>query len=299
MSVQKPFLKWVGGKTQLMNTLIELIPSKMDNYYEPFVGGGSVLFAILSLQKNNKITITEKIYANDVNEGLINTYKQIQTNAVKVYENLESSRNIYHSLDGTVINRSPNTVQESLTSKESYYYWIRKQFNETSKDSIESAAFFIFLNKTGFRGMYREGPRGFNVPYGHYKKTPTMVTQAELLYVQSLISNVVFSCTDFMNVMTNIGTDDFMYLDPPYAPENAKSFVGYTSSGFDLEQHNVLFKRIRELSNSGVRFVMSNAKVDLVTNNFTGFEHIDIQAKRAINSKNPEATTTEVIVFKM
>ena len=155
----------------------------------------------------------------------------------------------------------------------------------------------MFLNKTCFRGMYREGPNGFNVPYGHYKKTPTIITKEELDYISDLMKDVVFLQSDFCKSVQNIRSGDFVYLDPPYAPETENSFVGYTADGFGLETHNKLFSEIRKLHKQKIQFVMSNAKVDLVVNNFNDCKCDDIIARRAINSKKPGSTTTEVLIY--
>ena len=171
MTIQKPFLKWVGGKTQIIENIIPKFPEKINNYHELFLGGGSVLFALLSLQKDNKIIIKKKIYAYDINEILINLYKHIQNNKDNLYYYINYYYNNYNNiLQHSAVNRHVLTIDEAITSKESYYYWIRKKFNTyTDKNNIECVAIFLFLNKTCFRGIYREGPNGFNVPFGNYK----------------------------------------------------------------------------------------------------------------------------------
>ena len=294
---QKPFLKWVGGKTQMIHTLMDKFPGEMNNYHELFLGGGSVLFALLSLQKENKIVIKNKIYAYDINALLINVYKNIQTNKDALFGYITSYITEYHNITGTEVNRKPLTMEDAKTSKESYYYWIRQLFNKMDKTTIECSAIFMFLNKTCFRGMYREGPNGFNVPYGHYKKTPTIITKEELDYISDLMKDVVFLQSDFCKSVQNIRSGDFVYLDPPYAPETENSFVGYTADGFGLETHNKLFREIRKLHKQKIQFVMSNAKVDLVVNNFNDCKCDDIIARRAINSKKPGSTTTEVLIY--
>ena len=294
---QKPFLKWIGGKTQMIHTLMDKFPAEMNNYHEPFLGGGSVLFALLSLQKENKIVIKNKIYAYDINVLLINVYKNIQTNKDALFGYITSYITEYHNITGTEVNRKPLRMEDAKTSKESYYYWIRQLFNKMDKTTIECSAIFMFLNKTCFRGMYREGPNVFNVPYGHYKKTPTIITKEELDYISDLMKDVVFLQSDFCKSVQNIRSGDFVYLDPPYAPETENSFVGYTADGFGLETHNKLFSEIRKLHKQKIQFVMSNAKVDLVVNNFNDCKCDDIIARRAINSKKPGSTTTEVLIY--
>ena len=294
--IQKPFLKWVGGKTQIINDIIAKIPKEINNYHELFLGGGSVLLAILSLQKQNKITIKNKIYAYDINNDLINVYKHIQSNKDELYTFINLYINEYDSIKGTEINRKPTTIEEAKTSKESYYYWIRNKYNHINKNTVECSALFMFINKTCFRGMYREGPNGYNVPYGHYKKTPTIISKTDLDYIGDLIKDVKFKHSSFVESIKNIKKGDFVYLDPPYAPETANSFVGYVADGFNLETHKLLFNEIKNLDDK-IKFVMSNAKVELVTENFKKYNCQDIIARRAINSKKPGSKTTEVIIY--
>jgi DNA adenine methylase len=300
--IQKPFLKWVGGKTQIINTVINKFPQEINNYHELFLGGGSVLLAVLSLQKQSKITITNKIYAYDINKTLINVYKHIQKDKDELYRYIDLYITEYDGITGIEINRKPKNIEEGNTSKESYYYWIRNKYNESFKNNgnpVESSALFMFINKTCFRGMYREGPNGYNVPYGHYKKTPTIITKKDLNYISELIKNVEFIHSDFSSSIKNVKHGDFVYLDPPYAPENKNSFVGYVSDGFNLEKHNKLFREIQRLDKDKIKFVMSNAKVDLVLDSFKQdvFNCEDVIARRSINSKNPGTKTLEVLIY--
>ncbi len=297
VTIQKPFLKWVGGKTQLVKAIIPIIPRNMENYHELFLGGGSVLFAVLSLKKQNEINIKGKIYAYDVNYALIQVYNNIKYNKDSLYSYINKYINEYNSIKGDVINRCPDTIEEANTSKESYYYWLRKRYNTLDKNTIECSALFMIINKTCFRGMYREGPNGYNVPYGHYKRTPTIITKSELDTISELIQEVEFIHSDFTESIERISDGDFVYLDPPYAPETSKSFVGYVAGGFNLEQHESLFTSIKNKEN--VKFLMSNAKVELVVNHFKDKKYTceEIVARRAIHSKNPGSTTIEVLIY--
>lgn len=272
----KPFIKWVGGKTQILNDTLSLFPTTIENYHEPFVGGGSVLLNVLS-----KNIVQDKIYASDTNYSLIQLYKHVQNNFEELYIELKK-----------IFEKYENNIEEK--EKEKYYYSMRQLFNTCDKNSIEHSALFMFLNKTCFRGLYREGPNGFNVPYGHYKKV-NIIDKDELEKISELIKNVNFECLDFRESLKKVGSQDFVYLDPPYAPETKNSFVGYTKGGFKLEDHNELFKTIKE---NIPNFVMSNSNVELVNESFQGYDKKVIIAKRSINSKNPESKTEEVIVYQ-
>ena len=296
--LQKPFLKWVGGKTQIIDTIINKLPAKIKNYHEIFLGGGSVLLAVLSLQKQNMIDIEQNIYAYDINETLIYVFKNIQSNKDRLFIQIKKIVDEYNSISDNVVNRKPTNIDEAKTSKESYYYWIRNKFNNIDdKKSIESSALFMFINKTCFRGLFREGPNGFNVPYGHYKNTPNIITLDEIHTISDLIKNVNFIHSDFKDSINKVKTGDFVYLDPPYAPENENSFVGYTNDGFNYDKHIELFNSIHNIHNKNIKFLMSNASVPLVLDNFTDFNLLQITARRAINAKKPGSTTTEVLIY--
>ena len=301
--LQKPFLKWVGGKTQMIDKILSKIPTEMENYHELFLGGGSVLLAMLSLQKQNKITIRDKIYAYDINPYLINLYKHIQSNKDELYDFIQNYMDVYDSIKTNKCKkeeRNTDIYEEAIKSKESYYYWLRTLFNnikDTENRTIEVSALFLIINKICFRGMYREGPNGFNIPYGNYKKTPTVITKETLDTVSELIKDVEFINKGFVESIQSPIEGDFVYLDPPYAPENKTSFVGYVADGFTEENHKDLFEKTKNLDDTGILFMMSNAKVDMVTKSFKDYEILDIEARRAINSKNPGSKTTEVLIF--
>ena len=296
----KPILKWVGGKSQIIDSLIEQFPIEINNYREIFLGGGSVLLKLLSYVKRGLIKIHGSIYAYDLNEPLIYVYKNIQSNPIELYDTIQTIIQEFNECPNGEINRKPETIEEAKVSKENYYYWIRSQYNKLSMDkrTLLGSAMFIFLNKTCFRGVFRVGPNGFNVPYGHYKN-PEIINKEHLQEIHLLIQNVIFESCDFSTSLKTPEPGDFIYLDPPYAPENAKSFVGYTENGFNIENHKHLFKIIHELSISdSIKFMMSNSDVELVRDNFINKKyHItSILCKRSINSKNPQAKAKEVII---
>lgn len=298
--IVKPFLKWVGGKTQIINKLIESYPKQINNYHDIFLGGGSTLLALLSYVKNNKITVLNRVYAYDINNDLINVYKLVQTKPNELYKKIKKITEEYLLCNNSEINRNPQTKEEALTSKESYYYWIRNKYNTlplNKKNDIIGSALFIFLNKTCFRGIYRVGPNGFNVPFGHYK-TFNIIDKKTLLFISDLIKDVIFECIDFKKSLLNVKVGDFAYLDPPYAPEKSTSFVKYNYDGFNIENHLELFKLCEQMRLNKINFIMSNSYVKLVVDAFPKDKYLleVIECRRAIHSKNPANKTNEIII---
>lgn len=299
--IPKPVLKWVGGKTQIIDKIISEFPIEMNNYREIFLGGGSVLLALLTYVKNGLIKINGNIYAFDLNEPLVFVYKNIQSKHNELYDTIQTLIAEFNECEeSTSINRKPKNISEAKESKENYYYWIRSKYNQMSvsdKTTVLGSAMFIFLNKTCFRGVFRVGPNGFNVPYGHYNN-PEIINKQHLIEIHDLIKDVVFDCYDFSTSLTFAESNDFVYLDPPYAPETSTSFVGYTENGFGLDKHTQLFTLIHGLTESNKKIMLSNADVSLVRENFSEpkYSTTSVLCKRSINSKNPESKTKEVII---
>ena len=288
----KPFLKWVGGKTQIIDKVISSFPKEMNSYYEPFLGGGSVLLALLS----SDIKIMGDIYASDLNPNLIGLYINVQLHVDELITEVKILSDEYLASNGTIINRKATNLVEASTSPESYYFWIRSRFNALSteeKISVPGSAMLLFMNKTGWRGLYREGPNGINVPFGNYKN-PLILDTIHIKAVSALIQNVIFTCSSFKEVIPHIKEGDFVYLDPPYVPESEKSFVAYNASGFNKEDHLLLFQICNELNN--IKMVMSNADVPIVREAFSEFNICSISCKRAIHSKNPGSKTNEALI---
>lgn len=295
----KPFLKWVGGKTQILEEVLASFPVELNNYHEPFLGGGSVLLGLLSSPERFRVSGT--VYASDINSNLIGLYQNIQSRPEEVIAEVRRLVDEFsRCTEGGKVNRKAKSLQEALTSPESYYFWVRAQFNVLSADertTVHGSAMLLFMNKTCFRGVYREGPHGFNVPFGNYKN-PGIVDDDHLRTVSTLIQNVVFTTCSFTNSLTRVVEGDFVYLDPPYAPETETSFVSYTAAGFHREEHRKLFDRCHEMHQSGVRFMMSNADVPLVKEAFRSpvYQTRTLSCRRAIHSKKPEAKTNEVLI---
>ena len=297
----KPILKWVGGKTQILEKVLETFPNEMKNYHEIFIGGGSVLLGLLS----SDIVVKGKIFAYDSNDALISLYKNIQSHPDKLYDAIQEIVKEFSSCPFVKKESSskkkkeklvqPTTIEEAKKSQEHYYYWIRKEYNSLTKEEqreINGSAMFVFLNKTCFRGVYRVGPKGFNVPYGNYKN-PEVINKEHLLHISKLIENVIFECCDFSESIKKVKKGDFVYMDPPYAPEKETSFVKYTDKGFAEEEHTKLFELCKNLKS---KFVMSNSNVKMVRTAFADFNIQEVVCKRSINSKDPTAKTSEVLI---
>ncbi len=306
----KPIIKWVGGKTQIIDKIMEKFPREINNYHELFLGGGSVLIALLESNESNIINISGSINAYDINKTLIHMYINIRDRPLELYQYIKKLKYHYNKVNinngGT---RKPLHINE-ITSKESFYYWTRYKFNKLKdKTTVRGSALFIFLNKTCFRGVYREGPKGFNVPFGN-NKNPEIINKQHIIKLSELIKNVNFYHMDFeqsFNIVqstfnSNINNNqkfDFIYLDPPYAPINSTSFVNYTSDGFNFDKHKKLFELTRNIASKNCKFIMSNADTELVRQEFNNSKYkiITILCKRAINSKNPESKVNEVLIY--
>jgi DNA adenine methylase len=291
VDMTKPFLKWVGGKTQIIDHVLETFPPVIINYHEPFLGGGSVLIEFLTRVQSGLIQLKGKVYASDLNSNLIGLYKHIQSEPEVLVKEVQILAKEFSMCTGSEVNRGANSIEEALTSQESYYFWIRSRFNSMG-EGVQKAAMFLFLNKTCFRGLYREGPKGFNVPFGNYKN-PSIIDKDNILKVSKLIQDVVFTESHFKDSLKKVYQGDFVYLDPPYAPKDVKSFVSYTSSGFGPDDHKLLFTMCK-----GLTVVMSNADVPLVRDVFKEphYKTKVLSCRRAINSKEPDSKTNEVLI---
>lgn len=264
----KPLLKWLGGKTQIIDKIITKFPKKINNYYEPFVGGGSVL---INLLQQKDIIIKGNIYVYDLNKSLIDFYKSIQSNPELFY---------------TKIMKIIKKYKES-NNKELFYYKMRDKYNKKKTPEL-----FLFLNKTCFRGMFRESDKGFNVSFGHYNN-PEIINYEHLIKFSKLIKKVNFINLSFKDSLINIKINDFVYLDPPYYPEKSISFVNYTNEKFKLKDHYVLFNIILNMKN---KFIMSNSDVKELKKIFKSYNIKKILTKRCINSKNPESKVYELLI---
>lgn len=277
--IVKPFLKWAGGKSQLLHEIEKYYPfadRNITKYAEPFVGGGAVLFDIL-----NKYNL-EKIYISDINAQLINTYHVICENIDTLVENLYTMQNDFLLLDAV--------------GRKSYYMQKRERFNELSvhgdkNAAIEKAVLMIFLNKTCFNGLFRVNKKGlFNVPMGSYKN-PLICDENNLRAVSQKLQEVTIVCGDYTESLNFIDKNTFVYIDPPYRPvTDTASFTAYTKNFFNDEEQMKLAKFVNKIDKKGAKILASNSDPknfnigdDFFDNIYAAYKIKRVEANRMIN----------------
>lgn len=287
----KPFLKWAGGKTQLISEISNKIPFKKDSefvYIEPFVGSGAVLFWVL-----NNYESVSKAVINDINTDLTQTYEAIKNDVENLIPLLEQWEHEYHNL------------ADDDELKKQYYYEKRSRFNLRTSDQTTQSALMIFLNKTCFNGLYRVNKsNGFNVPIGSYKK-PTICDKDNLRAVSAALSKVVILNGDFEDTLQHIGENTLVYMDPPYKPLNkTSSFNSYAKDEFNDDEQIRLKEFCDTLSNANCKWILSNSDLKNTQPDDEFFddlyENYDIErvwANRSINSNSERrGKLTELLI---
>ena len=267
-----PFVKWAGGKRQLLPQIKERMPEKYNNYFEPFVGGGAVLFELLP----------SSALINDINKALINAYRQI-CNVPEAFIN--------------AVNRLDTEMWED---GKKYYYSLRERFNDKlmkSEYDVELAALFVFINKHCFNGLYRVNGKGlFNVPYNNNRKAS--VDEKAILNVSKYLQGVTIIDGDFEEACQEAKKGDFVFIDSPYAPLNPTSFESYTKEGFDIESHKRLANLYDELTDRGCFCMLTNHNTELINELYgnKGYTIDVVSVKRMINSDASNRVGEEVII---
>ncbi len=266
-----PVVKWVGGKRQLLQDILKHIPDRYSTYYEPFVGGGAVLFHLQP----------EKIVINDINEELMSVYNVICNNVEELIEDLKKHKN-----------------------ESDYFYKIRELDRDREKyaqlNNIGRASRIIYLNKTCYNGLFRVNRQGeFNTPFGRYKN-PNIVNEATLRAVNNYFNKakVTLKCGDFEEAVKGIRKGSFVYFDPPYDPvSDSANFTGYDKGGFDKDEQIRLKKLCDKLNNRGVKFLLSNSSTEFILDLYKDYNITIVKAKRSINSKGDgRGDVNEVLV---
>ncbi|MDE7271483.1 MAG: Dam family site-specific DNA-(adenine-N6)-methyltransferase [Lachnospiraceae bacterium] len=267
-----PFVKWAGGKRQLLPQIKARMPKEYNNYYEPFVGGGAVLFELRP----------ENALINDINKALMNTYRQICSNPeafLKEISRLDSQM----SEDG-----------------KTYYYSKREHFNDKlmkAEYDIELAALFVFINKHCFNGLYRVNVKGlFNVPYNNSRSSS--VDDNMIMEISKYLKTVKIADGDFETACLDAAKGDFVFLDSPYAPLNPTSFESYTKEGFDIESHRRLAGLYDDLTSRGCYCMLTNHNTELINELYgsKGYQIDVVSVKRLINSDASNRVGEEVII---
>ena len=267
-----PFVKWAGGKGQLLDKLKDRVPNSYETYYEPFIGGGALLLEI----KPKKAVI------GDINEQLINIYTQLKAeprNVIKAIKHIDS-----------------------VPCSKDYYLEMREQFNEKIKKAeldAETAGMMIWINKHCFNGLYRVNKHGlFNVPYNNNDRANSM-DEVNLMNIGYYLekTDVSIKCADFEEVCKDVKKNDFVYFDSPYVPiSETANFTDYTKDGFSLEDHKRLAELFKRLDGIGAKVMLSNHNVPLVHELYAGYDIEPVDVRRNINSDAKKRTGKEVII---
>lgn len=274
--IVRPFLKWAGGKRQLLPELLKYVPKEKfskSTYYEPFIGGGALLFEIQP----------KKAVINDSNVELINCYQVIKDSVDELIENLRKYQ---------------------ANNTENYYYKIRDMDRSTERyeslSAVEKAARIIFLNKTCYNGLFRVNSQGqFNVPFGKYKN-PNILDEAVLKAVSNYLNSnkITLLNMDFQEAVKNAKKGDFVYFDPPYDPvSDTSSFTGYDVNGFTKDDQKRLKDIFIDLDKRGCKIMLSNSKTEFILDLYKDYHIQVVQATRMINSNAyKRGTVPEIIV---
>lgn len=267
-----PFVKWAGGKRQILEQIISFMPATFSTYYEPFLGGGAVLFA---LQPQSAVV-------NDISAELVHVYQVIRENVEDLIADLRQHKN-----------------------EKDYFYWIRGLDRDRQQykmlTSVQQASRTIYLNKTCFNGLYRVNKKGqFNVPFGNYRK-PNIVNEDILRAASSYFNRakIKFTCLDFAVVLADAEKDDFVYLDPPYDPASeTANFTDYSKDGFARKEQIRLKKSCDQLHKKGIRFLLSNAATGFILDLYQGYNVEIIRAKRAICARGDRRGEVDEVLVK-
>lgn len=291
----KPFLKWAGGKTQLLDVILDEMSfdENIDCYIEPFLGAGAVFFRLI------KENMFKRYIINDINTKLINLYFTIRDDKEALLDSLYVIQNRY--------------VDLSQELQKEMFYDIREKFNKLEGNNVELSAYFIFLNKTCFNGLYRENSKGeFNVPIGSYKKNPIIYDREQIEEISNIL-NRRDENGDYIVTILNKSYDElesiiddrkFVYLDPPYRPITKGGFSSYNKSGFNDDNQKELGGFFRRISEKGAKVLLSNSDPKNLDKNDNFFDELykdfiikRVLAKRNINSKgNARGNITEILV---
>lgn len=288
----KPFIKWAGGKTQLLTQFENILPHNLEEaehftYIEPFVGGGAMLFHMLQ-----KYTNIGRVIINDINPNLITAYRVIRDTPERLITDLKMLQKEFRQ----------NSNEEA---RKEYFLRIRKSYNEDTHNDVTNTAMFIFLNRTCFNGLYRVNSKGyFNVPFGKYTN-PTICDEELLLEDSQILQNVEILCGDYTLIERYVDNNTFIYFDPPYRPlSTTSSFTSYSKENFDDTEQTRLAHFFARLSRYGCKMMLSNSDCCAQNPNDTFFENLygnfiidKVHASRFVNAiPSKRGKLTEILV---
>lgn len=288
----KPFIKWAGGKTQLLTQFENILPHNLEEaehftYIEPFVGGGAMLFHMLQ-----KYTNIGRVIINDINPNLITAYRVIRDTPERLITDLKMLQREFRQ----------NSNEEA---RKEYFLRIRKSYNEDTHNDVTNTAMFIFLNRTCFNGLYRVNSKGyFNVPFGKYTN-PTICDEELLLEDSKILQNVEILCGDYTLIERYVDNNTFIYFDPPYRPlSTTSSFTSYSKENFDDTEQTRLAHFFARLSRYGCKMMLSNSDCCAQNPNDTFFENLygnfiidKVHASRFVNTiPSKRGKLTEILV---
>ena len=275
-SYPKPFVKWAGGKRQLIPILNQHLPDNYDTFFEPFLGGGAMLFHVVTNSPKQKCIVS------DLNSDLVLAYVTIRDKVDELISSLKSHSKKY------------------FKNKKTYYYDIRES---EPKSQVEKTSRLIFLNRTCFNGLYRVNSKGkFNVPLGRYTN-PNIVNEENLRAVSASLKSkkIKITCRDFSATLDDVKKDDFVYFDPPYQPvSSTANFTSYTNRDFTHDDLKRLFQVCKKLDSKGCKFLLSNSNSEDVLKTFSNssWNVFEIEANRAINSNSKKRTGHSELLIK-
>lgn len=258
----RPFLKWVGGKGQLLPELLKRVPESFGTYFEPFLGGGAVYFALKP----------KKAVLNDLNDHLITSFRVIKNDTSALIRRLKKIEKDF--------------LEKDYDERKKMFLRLRDKFNIEKLDSLERSALMIFLNKTCFNGMYRENSKGgFNVPFGKYQN-PKICDSENLENVSKVLKGAKLTAKSFSAAVKDAKKGDFVYFDPPYLPiSKTSSFTSYYETDFALQEQIELRDLFADLAKRGVYVMASNAHSSVIKDLYKDFKIHIVLAGRSINSK--------------
>lgn len=275
MTDLKPFIKYCGGKTKLLSYIFDNLPENgFNNYFEPFVGGGSVLFGLLLRDKVSDIK--RQYTVSDINDNLINCYEVIKNNV------------------NDLINELGN---EKYKNESDNYYVSRDRFNEikfSETNLVEKAALFIYLNKCGYNGMYRENSNGkFNIPFGKMKN-PKICDEFLLRKINNSLKDVHVACCGYDSILDVVEKDDLVYLDPPYH----ETFTDYTNNKFGENEQKELKEFVDKLNSKDVYFILSNSATDFIKDLYKDYNQINLTTKYSLGGKGANRGEKQELLVK-